>query len=434
MIKEFFDARRIAVIGAAREREKVGNVIFRNLIQNKNLKVFPINPNADKIEGVKALPDVLSVPYPVDLAVIAVPAPIIPEVLEQCGKKQIKNVMIISAGFEEAGNKELTEELKVLVNRHKFNLLGPNVMGFINTYKEINASFFSGKLEKGKIAFVSQSGALGSAVLDKAIEEKLGISSFISMGNMMHNDFNSALEYLKNDIYTEIIMVYIESLKEDSGKRFIELCKEISKKKRIIVLKSGKSEKGLEASKTHTASLSSDSKIYSGAFKQAGVSEVSSLSEMFRLAKIYSRYPKLGKRAVIISNAGGLGVLAVDSLENVELPEIPEKILKELDSFIPRGYSRRNPLDILGEALAERYERVIKILDKENWFDYFVVLVSPQAMTQGKETAKILEKTRKPVFACFIGGESFKDARKVLKENQTIGFDDVSELSILGKI
>ena len=435
-LKNFFDAKRIAVVGAAREEFKVGNVIFRNLLKNKSLKVFPINPNADKIEGVKCLPDVLSVPFPLDLVIICIPSILVPSILEQCGKKDVKNVIIVSAGFSESGNKVLEEKIREVSSKYKISVLGPNVLGLINPYKELNASFFSGNLEKGDVSFISQSGALGTAILDRAVQEKLGFSAFISLGNMLNTDFISALEYLEKEVYTEVIMIYIESLKENTGKDFLELCRRITGKKKIIVLKAGQTLAGENAAKTHTSSLSSDARIYSGVFKQAGIIEVKSLEEMFLLARIYSKNQNLGKKVCIVSNAGGLGVLATDSCieAGLSIEKIPENILEEIDKIVPKGYSRSNPLDILGDALAERYEKVLKILDRQNWFDFFIVLLTPQAMTQPVETVQILTKLKKPVIACFVGGKSLEAAKLLLRDEKIINFDDVSKISILGKV
>lgn len=435
-MKSFFDARRIAVIGAARESEKVGNVVFRSLLGNNFLKVFPVNPNADNILGFKCFKSVFEIPYPVDMAVIAIKSEFVLQAVEDCGKKGIKNVVVISAGFSEAGNKELEDKIVNIAEEYKIKLLGPNVLGIINTYKNMNASFFSGMPEKGKVALVSQSGAIGTSLLDRAVQEKLGMSSFIPLGNMAQQDFISALEYLEGDVNTEVIMLYVESLKENSGKEFVDLCKKITGKKKIIAIKSGKSKEGEKAAKTHTASLSSPSEIYSGAFKQAGIIEADSLDEMFLLAKIYSSYGPIGKRALVVSNAGGLGVLTVDALSKagIRIEEIPEKMIKELDDFLPKGYSRRNPLDILGDALAERYEKTMNVLQKQNFFDFFVVILSPQKMTQPLETAKVLLKLKKPVLACYIGGKSFEQAKKFLTDSKMIVLDDVSKLETLGKI
>jgi len=434
-MKHFFDSKKIAVIGASRDEKKVGHVIFKNLLENRDLKVFPVNPNADSVLGHKCFQSVLGIPFIIDLAIIAVPNTIALQAIEECGKKDIKNILLTTAGFSESGNNELNDKLSDLVQKYKFNILGPNVLGVINPYKNLNASFFKGMPEKGNIAFISQSGALGTAILDKCLEENLGISAFIPLGNMLQQDFISALEYLTNDTRTEVICIYLESLKDSSGKRFIELCKEISKKKRIIVLKSGKTEKGLQASKSHTASLASPSEIYSSAFKQAGIIEVSSLEELFLASKVLSKYPKLGNKACIITNAGGLGILATDALTSsgVKLIDLPEAVLKNLDSFAPKGYSRRNPLDLLGDALAERYEKAIKIINMYKLVDFFVVILSPQEMTQPLETLQAMLKFSTPIFPCYIGGKFFQEARKALK-SRLVNFDDVSKLSILGKI
>jgi len=435
-MKRFFEAKTIAVIGASRNKEKVGNIVFGNLIENPRLKIFPINPNADSILGHKAYGSVLDIPYNVEMAVIAIPAEFVPKAVGECGEKGIKNVVIISSGFSETGNEQVNDETREAAEKYGIKIIGPNVLGIINPYKNMNASFFRDMPDKGNVAFISQSGAVGTAVLDKALKKKLGFSGFISLGNMMNQNFIHALEYFAQDMYTEIILLYVESLGEGLGREFIDLCKEISKKKKIIAIKAGKSEKGKKAAETHTAALSSASEVYSGAFKQAGIIEVDSLEEMFRAAEIFSKYPKIGKRAGIITNAGGLGVLAVDvcSESGLEIPEIPDEVLKELDSFLPEGYSRNNPLDILGDALAERYEKVMKILGRRELFDFFVVIVSPQEMTEPLETAKVLMSLGRPVFPCFIGGKSFEFSKKFLEEQGMIYFEDVGDLGVLGKI
>lgn len=432
-ISGFFDARTFAVIGASRESEKVGNIIFRNLLSSRRLKVFPVNPVAEEILGEKCYPDVLSIPFKwIDVAVIVVKAEFVSSVLEQCAKKGIKNVVIISAGFSEAGNNEEEKKILDIAKKHEINILGPNVLGYINTYSEINSSFFGKVPKRGKIAFISQSGAVGTSFLDIAISRNLGFSSFLSIGNMLDIDFISALEYYENDKNTDVIVLYIESLKYLTGKRFIEICKRMNKK--IIAIKSGKSEKGKKAAQTHTAALASDFRIYSSAFKQSGVIEADSLREAINLAEIFSKYKNLGKKAVVISNAGGLAVLASDacSSSGIELVDIPESFLKDFDRIMPKGYSRNNPLDILGDALAERYRQVIVKLDKESFFDFFIVIVTPQAMTQALETAKILNNLNKPVFPCFVGGNSMDEARKELRN--MFNFEDVSDINLLEKV
>ena len=435
-MKQFFESKRIAVIGASRDRAKVGNAIFRNLLagEKAGIKTFPVNPNADYIEGNKAFSSVLDIPYIVDMAIIAIPAEKVPLVLEECGKKEIKNVIVISAGFSESGNLELNEKIKEIIGKFKINLLGPNVLGIINPYKSLNASFFAGMPEKGNIAFISQSGAVGSAILDKALKQKLGISGFVSLGNMLQQDFNNFLDYFANDIRTEVIVLYIETLKQNTGKGFVEICRKISCKKKIIALKAGKTDEGMAAAKTHTSGLSSPAKIYSGAFKQAGIIEAESLNELFKLSEVFSKYKKIGNKTCIITNAGGLGVLAADSCSEAgfEITEIPEQVLLQLDKFLPSMYSRRNPLDILGDANPDRYDKVLRILNMHKVADFFIVIVSPQEMTQPMQTAEVLSKY-KNVFSFFVGGKSFDDAKKLLQNSSAINFDDVSDIKILGR-
>jgi len=264
----------------------------------------------------------------------------------------------------------------------------------------------------------------------------LGISGFASLGNMADVDFISSLEYFGRDVRTGTIVLYIESLKKDTGEKFVKLCKEISKKKNIIAINSGKTKGGEKAAKTHTASMTSPHEIYSGAFKQAGVTEVNSLKEALTLAQIFSKYGKLGNKGGIITNAGGLGVMAADCFSNsgINVSGIPEKILKQLDNVLPSGYSRDNPLDVLGDALSDRYEKVVNMLNMYKVFDFLMVVVSPQEMTQPMETARILTKRGKPVFACFCGGKSFKKAKEYLTEEGVVHFDDVEDAGrILGK-
>ena len=246
-MERFFKAKNIAVIGASRNPNKVGGVIFSNLLKNENLKVFPINPKASHIEGIKAFKDILEVPFNIDLAVIVIKAEFVLDILNQCIQKDIKNFIIISAGFSEIGNVKLQEKLNILIDENKLNVIGPNVLGIINPFLNLNASFFKRIPKPGNIAFISQSGALGTAILDKFNKIELGISGFVSLGNMVDKDFISALDYFGKDKNTKIITLYIESLKEDTGKEFISLCKKISKHKKIIAIKSGKTMEGKKA-------------------------------------------------------------------------------------------------------------------------------------------------------------------------------------------
>ena len=430
----FFNSRSIAVIGAAREEWKVGHIIFKNLLALKHLRVFPVNPNAAQVLGERCFKDILEIPYEIDLIIVAVKADLVPEVMRNAGKKKVKAAVVLSAGFSEAGNSGLEDEVRKLAEKFGIALLGPNCFGFLSPYKEINTTFFQGMPRKGGIAFISQSGALGVAVLDWAIKENLGLSGFVSLGNSAQLDFSDFIEYFSQDEKTKVIALYMESLKEGRGKRFIEACRKC--RKPLIAIKSGKSRRGAEAAKSHTASLASEQGVYEGIFRQAGIIEVESISELFAVSDLYDKYSRMGKRAVIVTNAGGLGVLCTDSCEKngVDIVKLPEDVKEKLNKFLPVGWSRNNPIDVVGDALAERYKKTLEMLDKENWFDFFIVLLTPQHMTQALETAQILTELKKPVLACFMGGKKVEKAVEFLKKNNIPVFDDVYDFKVLGKI
>lgn len=433
-VRDFFEARTFVVIGANREEHKVGHAVFANLSRNGRIMVFPVNPNASEILGKKCYKDIGEIPYSVTCAVIAVRAELVPDVLRQCGKKGIKCAIVISAGFSESGNPELEEEIVEIAREFGISLLGPNILGLINPAKEINASFFEGIPSRGGIAFLSQSGALGVGVLDKAIKEKIGMSGFVSLGNCSQLDFSDFIEYYSGDRDTRVICMYVEGLKAGRGRRFIETCKKC--RKPILALKSGKTSSGISAAKSHTAALASEEGVYSSMFREAGVIEVDSISEVLDLARVIDKYGELGKRACIVTNAGGLGVLASDACSEagLEIVQVPQEVQEKLDKVLPIEASKRNPVDILGDALAERYKEVLKILDSEKFFDFFIVLLTPQFMTQNLETAQILASLRKPVLSCFYGGGKVIHAKKFFHDSGIINFSDVYDLRVLGKI
>lgn len=430
MVKGVFESKIFAVVGAAREDYKVGHVIFKNLI-SRGIKAFPVNPNADKILGEKCYKNLLEIENKIDCVIIAVPAKIAYNILKECGKKKIKNVVLISSGFDESGNEKLGEEVKKICLQYKINLIGPNTMGFINPYNNVNASFFNGMPEKGKIAFISQSGAVGSSVLDK----KIKLSGFFSIGNSLVKDFSHYIEYFSKDKNTEVIALYIESLRENRGKEFIEACKKC--KKPIVCIKAGKTSLGTRAANSHTAALASEEGIYEGVFKQCKIIEASCIRELFQIAELCVKIKKIGKRACIVTNAGGPGVLCADYCikNNILLPEINNKIKAELSKFLPEGWSKNNPIDILGDARADSYEKTIRELEKLDFFDFFIILLTPQYMTEPYKTAEaILKTTEKPAVACFLGGEKIQLANSRLKDYIPV-FDELKDMSeCIGKV
>ena len=434
-LEGFFQAKSIAVVGAAREEQKVGHTLLKNLLQNKNLRVFPVNPNATEILGAKCYSNLLEIKENIELVIIAVKSDFVLQVLKDSAKKKIKNVIIVTAGFAETGNKDLEEQIKKIAHENKITLLGPNVMGTISPKNNFNASFFDGIPKKGNIAFLSQSGALGTAILDWSIKENIGLSGFASLGNLTQLDFSDFIEYFSQDKETKVIALYMESLKAGNGKKFIETCKKC--KKPIVILKAGKSEAGSKAAMSHTAALASEKGVYESMFKQAGIIEAENITQVFRISEIIATYEKLGKRACIITNAGGPGVLTTDylSANKIEIPALPENIKEKLNKILPKEWSHNNPIDVLGDALNDRYQSVLANLDKENFFDFFLVLLTPQHMTKSLETAQTLTKLKKPTIAVFMGGNKIQSALEFLKQNNIPVFSEPEDASkVLGKI
>ena len=426
MMKNIFEPKSIAVVGASRHKGKVGYDIFKNLLSSRK-KVYPVNPNAKKICGRIVYSSLLDIKDKIDLVVIVVPAKFVPSVLEECGKKKIKNAIIISAGFSETGNEELEKEIVGISAKYNIRFLGPNCLGVINSHQNMNSTFFSKMPSKGNIAFVSQSGALGVAVLDWLIKNKLGLSSFVSVGNMTDINFSEIIQYLDKDKKTSVICLYIESLKD--GKRFLEV---VSKtKKPVIVLKGGMTETGQKAAATHTAALASEAGVYSGAFKQCNAIQVNSLYELFELARYLSnkKAPK-GNRGLIITNAGGVGVLTSDAFEmnNIQIAKLPDRIIKKLDKVLPQEWSKSNPVDIVGDATPERYKDILNAVKNEKFYDFIFLALTPQSMTNPTKVAEILidfhKKTNIPCFGCFMGGELIAKSKLILKRNDILNFKE----------
>jgi len=428
-INIFFNAKTYAVIGASRNEKKVGHAIFKNLLHSDK-KVFPVNPKAKEILGHKCYENILEIPYQIDCIIIAVPAKLVPLILRQAQKIKVKSAIILSAGFAEIGNNKLERKIKKISKEANIILLGPNSYGFIDPSKKLNTTYFKGIPKQGGIAFISQSGAIGSAIID-SIDR---LSGFVSIGNSMELDFSDFIEYYSKEKNTKVITLYLESLMERKGKKFIDTCKKC--KKPIIALKSGKSKEGQKAAKSHTAALASEAGVYKGILKQAGIIEVDSIKQLFDVAKILEKYPSLKKRASIITNAGGLGVLTTDECEknNIKIPSLKESTIKKLNEVLVPNWSHNNPIDLIGDASAEDYKKAIQILEKEN-FNFFIILLTPQRMTEPLETSKILLKTKKPVFACFLGEKQIQKAKEFMNQNKIINFNDPREMcEALGKV
>ncbi len=434
----FFDPKKIAIIGASSDKNKVGFSLISNLLNGKKRDIYPITLTEKEILGVPTFTSILDVPDKIDLVIIAVRADIVPQVLSDCGKKQIPNAIVISSGFKEIGpsGKELEENIEKIAREQNIALLGPNCLGIINVKNDLNASFSAEKPLLGNIALLSQSGALGTAMLDWAISERVGFSKFISLGNEAQLTEIDFLEYLANDDDTKSILIYLE--KVNDGKKFINLISEITKKKPVIILKAGISNRGASAVMSHTGSLAPEASVFDAASKQAGAIVVSSLREFFNIAKLLSQGVTVKEPIqclAVLTNGGGPSVIAADLIgmsRSLSLTEFSEDIKGALRKVLPPMAAIANPIDIIGDALAERYEKTLDILCEVEDIQGIIVLLTPQMMTETEETARLFSKykEKKKIIPVFIGGPSIQASRDILIQSGFVHFvfpEDVVE-------
>ncbi|MEW5761150.1 MAG: CoA-binding protein, partial [Candidatus Thermoplasmatota archaeon] len=375
----FFHPKSVAVIGASPKEGKVGYSLIKNIISSFKGKVYAVNPNEKEVLGHITYKSVLDIKDEVSLAVIAVKANIVPTIIEECGKKNIKACIIISSGFSESGNKELEKNIISIASNYGNRILGPNSLGLIAPYSSLNASFTRTMPMKGPIGFISQSGAFCTSAIEYSIEEKFGFSGFVSIGNKADIEDGDLIKYFSDDEKTKCIAIYMENAK--NGRKFFDALKKCAKKKPIVILKSGRSEAGAKAASSHTGAIAGSDKAYDAAFKQAGVYRAKTMFELFDSARALAYQPPLiGEGIAILTNAGGPGVIAADTAYELALPlsKISDKTLKEIDKVCPPTWNRGNPLDIIGDANVERYYSVLKILANAEEVHGIIVLVGPQ--------------------------------------------------------
>lgn len=422
MLNNFFNPNSIAVVGASRTPGKVGHDILKNIIQHGYKgAVYPINPEASEILGLKAYPSVLNVPDKIGLAVVAVPSQKVVEVISQCGQKGIDAAVIITAGFRESGS-EGTKLESLLIKKAKelgVRFIGPNCLGIIDTHSRVNASFAAGMPEKGGIGFFSQSGALCLAVLDRALSEQIGFSKFISMGNKADISDEEIILALAEDDNTKVILGYIEGVSD--GRRFMEVASKVSKKKPLIILKSGITSSGAKAASSHTGALAGREAAFDAAFKQSGVIRAYSVNELFNYALAFANQPlPRGPNVAIITNSGGPGILAADACDRsgLQLPSLHKQTVDKLRSFLPPVASFYNPIDILGDASTERYEKTLYAVLEDEKVDSVIVLLTPTAVVDVEATAKAIANIAslfdKPILASFMGKKSIEAGSKTL--------------------
>jgi acetyltransferase len=427
MLDAFFKPKSVAVIGASSNVTKLGHAVLKNLIEGGYSdfgEIYPINPKASDILGLRASKSVLDVPNPIDLAIIVIPYPYVPDALRTCGEKGIPAAIVISAGFREAGMEGLERERELITIAQEYNirLIGPNCLGVIDTYTPLNASFAAGTPPSGPMAFMSQSGALGTAVLDIALAGRLGLSKFVSLGNKADVEEIDLLEAWAEDDDTRVILIYSEGM--PNGQKFIEVARRITQHKPVIAIKSGVTQSGTRAVSSHTGSLAGSEQAYQAAFQQAGILRAESMEALFDMALAIGYQPELtGNRIAIITNAGGPGILATDALEqaNLSIARFEYETIHALEQYLPDAASAANPVDVLGDARADRYLFALDTVINDPNVDGLLVVLTPQAMTEIEATATAIgeaaQNTDKPILTSFMGEASVEDAIDILTKH-----------------
>lgn len=431
-LQSFFGPKSVAIIGASRQKGKVGYEILTNLVMGGYAgKIFPVNPKADEIEGLKCYPDLPSIGETPELVIIIVPAPFVAGVLEECARVRVKSAIIITAGFKEVGpeGKKLEEEIVRIARRAGIRFIGPNCLGVIAPRHKLNASFGGDLPVPGSIGYISQSGALLAAILDLANANGIGFSSLVSIGNKADIDELDVINAFGEQKDTKVIAGYLESITD--GDVFVREAEEISDRKPILLMKSGSTEAGAKAASSHTGSLAGGEVAYESAFKRAGVIRCDSIKQQFDFAQAFANQPlPPGPAAAVITNAGGPGIMAADAIEEQGLTfaKLSDQTKQKLAEKLPAAANVQNPVDVLGDALADRYEFALEIVLDDPNVNSVVVLLTPQAMTQAKETAEAVvkivgQKKGKPVLACFLGAAKVDEGVQVLRRGGIPQYD-----------
>lgn len=412
----FFRPRSAAVIGASRDPRKFGHIIFRNLLEST--KVYPVNPKAEEVLGEKCYPSVKEIPGPVDLAVIALPAKHVVSAVGECRDKDVKAAVIITAGFAESGNS--AGETAILNAKGGMRIIGPNVIGIYDSFSGVDTVFNlrhrQRRPRQGSISFISQSGAFGSAVIDTAASESVGLSKFVSLGNMADVDEADMIDFLLKDKSTKVIAMYLEGSKD-----YRQLYEKIkSSSKPVIVVKAGKTKASAKAIASHTASLAGPSELFSGMLRQAGAIEAAA-DDMFDIARVFSQPRMRNNRVHIVTDGGGFGILAADAVmqNHLRLSVLSKKTADKIASHVPSYASISNPLDLTGDADTERYRKVLPLVLADKGVDAVIVILLMQISALDSKIIGVLEEAKhfnKPIAVCMTGGEFTNIHRKLLEE------------------
>ena len=433
-LNNVFNPRSIALIGASDREGSVGRVALTNLIQAKDRKIFPVNPNKKSVLGLECFKDIASIGDPVDCAVIATPAREVPGLVEACGKAGIGGAVIFSAGFKEIGEEGrlLEQQVTTLRKQYGMRILGPNCLGFVRPNAGLNATFMRTSPPSGHIAFISQSGALGSAILDWAVDEHVGFSMFASIGAMMDLDFGDLIDFLGEDDDTRSILIYMEGV--GNAKKFMSAARAFSMRKPIIIIKPGRFTESAKAARSHTGAMAGDDAIYEAAFERVGVVRVKEISDLFNVAEILdSRKLPKGPRLAIVTAAGGPGVMATDALvdNGGKLAKLSDKSMEQLNQVLPPFWSKGNPIDVLGDADAARYGKAIKICLDDSEVDGVLVIYVPMDIAPPDEVARaVIDNAKdmwKPVIAAWMGGQKVRSAMEAFAQNNIPSYETPEE-------
>jgi acetyltransferase len=418
-----FAPSTIALIGASDREGSVGRTVLWNLITNSfGGTIFPVNPNRHSVLGIRAYTTVSDIPDPIDLAIIATPAPTVPDVIRQCVDANVKGAIVLSAGFKEAGTAgaDLEHQIQAELKRGKMRLIGPNCLGVMNPHLGLNATFANAMALPGTVGFISQSGALCSAILDWSFHANVGFSSFISIGSMLDVNWGDLIYYLGDDPHTQSIVLYMESIGD--ARSFLSAAREVALTKPIIVIKSGRTEAAAKAATSHTGALAGSDDVFDAALRRCGVLRVTHISDLFDMADVLSKQPRpQGPRLAIVTNAGGPGVLATDALihEGGQLATLAPETITALNQGLPTAWSKGNPIDILGDADPTRYAKTLEIVAKDPNSDGILVILTPQAMTHPTQTAVQLRSFAhlgKPMLASWMGDVEVEDGAEILNQ------------------
>jgi acetyltransferase len=429
-LNRFFTPKSVAIVGASERENSVGYRLLLNM-QEAGFKggLYPVNNKRDQLLGLKAYPDLNAVPEDLDLVVIATPAPSVPGIIRQCGEKGVSSVIIITAGFGELGSegKRLQQEVLDIAHRYNIRIIGPNCLGVIRPSGYLNATFGDGTVKDGNLALLSQSGAVCTAILDWAKVQDIGFSTVVSMGGAADIDFGEVLDYLATDSKTTGILMYVEGIRD--ARRFLSGLKAAARLKPVILIKSGRHEAGVKAAMSHTGAMVGGDDVFDAAIARAGVVRVYSITELFSAARVLANnYVVKKDRLAIITNAGGPGVMSTDRAEDVGIimAELSPASIEGLNEALPVHWSHANPVDILGDATSERYQKALDICLKDKNVDGVLVILTPQAMTNPTQVAlSIIEgakASKKPVLASWTGGERVQEGRDLFANSRVAHF------------